>query len=112
MALTAEQMGRITTVLRMRMRGPCPVCEIQNWVFGENLVILQSLASPGPPAPRRRALLTASDFATEVLSGQPGPAYPTLPVMCGNCGNTVLMNVYKLNIADLWAGQIPPTPQA
>jgi len=111
-ALTPDQQVRVTNILRMKLTEPCPLCLTKNWQFGENLVMLETL--PSPP-PRHRSTTLLSTWATSsggpLYRPRPSPSYPTLPVMCQNCGNTVLLNVYKLGIADLWQGQIPATPQ-
>ncbi len=107
MALTPDQQVRITNMLRMKLTEPCPLCLTKNWQFGENLVMLQTLPSP----PRHRPTVLTTLATGGPLSPRPGPSYPTLPVMCQNCGNTVLLNVYKLGLADLWQGQIPASPK-
>jgi hypothetical protein len=124
-ALTPEQSSRIAKVLGEKLQGrPCPVCGVLAWGWGADLVILQttryppasapapglgslggfgvglpSLSEPSrPPSSSPSLLQTLATFAPE----SPPPAYPTLPLMCNNCGNTVLLNVYTLGIADIW----------
>ncbi len=118
MALTPEQSARISNVLGQKLQGrQCPVCGVLAWGWGADLVILQSTRYPaappspflglgtlggmgvGSPPPPSPSLLHT--FATATLEPPP-PAYPTLPLMCNNCGNTVLLNVYTLGIADIW----------
>ncbi len=125
MALTPEQSARISNVLGQKLQGrPCPVCGVVAWGWGADLVILQSTRYPSasappslsgigseygafgvgwppqspPPPPPPGSLLALAKSALE----PPPPAYPTLPLMCNNCGNTVLLNVYTLGIADIW----------
>jgi hypothetical protein len=115
-ALTPEQSARISNVLGQKLQGrPCPVCGVLAWGWGADLVILQSTRYPAAPpsplglgslaggfgvgSPPPTSLLT---LAQSAIPEPPPPAYPTLPLMCNNCGNTVLLNVYTLGIADIW----------
>jgi hypothetical protein len=104
-ALTNEQTNRVAEILRVKLTEACPLCLTKRWTFDGNLVMLQTL-------PRRTFLRPRPTLLTGRLNPQSPPTYPTLPVMCDNCGNTVLLNVYKLGIADLWSGQIPSVPRS
>jgi len=114
-ALTPEQSARISEVLGQKLQGrPCPVCGVSAWGWGADLVILQAARYPSrphgfgvtwppqppPPAPPPTSLLYS--LATAAPEPPPPPQYPTLPLMCNNCGNTVLLNVYTLGIDDIW----------
>jgi hypothetical protein len=114
-ALTAEQTARIANVLGQKLQGrPCPVCGVLAWGWGADLVILQTTryqsAAPSFPGPANLGgfgigLGSPQPSLTSLaqsLTEPPPPAYPTLPLMCNNCGNTVLLNVYTLGIADIW----------
>jgi hypothetical protein len=119
LALTPEQSARIATVLGQKLGGrPCPVCGVTAWGWGADLVVLQSTRYPSAPPPSGFAGLSGlsglggfgvgvppgppKSLLQTLASEPPPPAYPTLPLMCNNCGNTVLLNVYTLGIADIW----------
>ena len=110
MPLSAEQSQRIATVLGQKLKGrPCPVCGENAWGWGADLVVLQTTRydTAQLPFPALSSILgmhrdTPLSLATSVLASQPPPAYPALPLMCNNCGNTVLLNVYVLGISDIW----------
>jgi len=109
-ALTEDQQLRLANALRAKLTEACPLCRTHQWTFDQSLVMLQALPAPSPSL-LGSTYLTRTLATAGPLAPRPGPSYPTLPVMCGNCGNTVLLNVYKLGIADLWKGQIPASPQ-
>jgi len=113
-ALTAQQSREISEVLGRKVTQPCPVCgQHQTWSWSSDLIMLQShryetvqeyfgplgyMPPPLPPARQQLEILKSIAGGPE----SPPPVYPTLPVMCSNCGNTVLLNVYVLGIAHIW----------
>lgn len=130
MALTPEQSKRISEAVGQKARN-CPLCGERKWGWGPDLIVLQSqrfetatsstalteflrslglgASPPGPPPiplpPPERPI--AAEVQLAVLAGlfkkeEPPAAYPLLPLICNNCGNTILLNVYILGIADIW----------
>lgn len=112
MPLSPLQSQRISEAVGQKVKNPCPLCGQRDWGWGPDLVVLQAqrystapdltvgLAAiwraGGQPSPLDRLKEMG------ILPPDPPPAYPTLPVMCNTCGNTVLLNVYMLGIADIW----------
>ena len=75
-ALTQEQSARISMVLGQKVTAPCPLCGQRAWGWGPDLVVVST--------PRHDV------------------RYPLLVLLCSNCGNTMLLNVYMIGIADIW----------
>lgn len=103
MPLTPEQMARVTHVLDQKLKGSCPLCNERQWTFGTDLVLLETSPEAGSFGP----LLFGRRQRHTLLGGVPSSlqsptVFPMLPIMCRNCGNMMLMNVYTLGIADLW----------
>ncbi len=115
--LSPEQSQRISAAVGQKVTGRCPLCGQSAWGWLPDLVVLQTqhhetapelgtlarLAS-SPPSSESSGLSSFSRL-TEQLAGRrtPAPAsYPMLLVMCKNCGNTMMLNVYTLGIADIW----------
>ena len=103
MPLTQDQMDRIARVLDQKLKGFCPLCNERQWTFGTDLLLLET----SPEASSFGPLLFRRHPRPTILGGVPsslqGPTvFPMLPIMCRNCGNMMLMNVYTLGIADLW----------
>jgi hypothetical protein len=94
---TDEQNARIRRALDEKLTGVCPLCAQRAWVIGHGLTMIQAV---GPPTEHALDTVTYS--------------YPSLPVMCLACGNTILMNVYVLGISDIWRleSPSPTTPSA
>jgi hypothetical protein len=59
---------------------PCPVCGHAAWTVGNQYVVIS--LSPQP---------------TEIHMG--GPVYPTIAIICSNCGNTHLINMLILGFS-------------
>jgi hypothetical protein len=92
---TPEQVERIESAIREKMPGACPLCSQRDWAIGRGITLLLAVAPP-----------SASTLSKVTYT------YPALPVMCRVCGNTLLMNVYVLGIADMWPEQLPTVPDA
>jgi len=71
--------------------GVCPICGTNGWQAGDFVVNLQE---------------QARTTGSLVVAG--GRFYPTIPIICNTCGNTVLLNVHILGIAEA-LGVSPPT---
>jgi hypothetical protein len=121
--LSPEQTQRISTTVGKKVINPCPLCGVKDWGWGADLVLLQTqrvdpataselgtlagniFGKPSTPPLETLppsfydSLKTLASLASKV---EPPPTYPLLPVICNNCGNTVLLNVYFLGIADIW----------
>jgi hypothetical protein len=102
-AITAEQSERITTALAAKLKGQCPLCFAHQWVWQAELVEMDGHA---PPPGGLQGLAQIYAARAGQVTSTPPVVFPTMPVMCGNCGHTVFMNVYVLGIADIW--QLPP----
>lgn len=76
---------KILAYLRTKWAGrPCQMCGVGSWNVQDSLF-----------------QLTEFNEGSVVLGG---PVVPILPVVCGNCGNTVLVNA-------LVSGALKPPPQ-
>lgn len=87
MPFTDEQRRHIAAAIsEKRSKGAppmvCPVCFTSNWTIGEGMVRLVIQDDP-------------SEITLE------GPSYPMVPLLCQNCGNTYLLNVFVLGIGEL-----------
>lgn len=124
MPLTAEQTKKISEAVGRKVTKPCPLCGETAWGWLPDLVVLQGqryeteqptgfkglstlFNLPTPTSAHdpadQVASSTIASLAAIIASREPPPAaYPTLPIMCNNCGNTMLLNVYTLGIADIW----------
>lgn len=85
MYLKPEVMERILGAMRERVPNwqPCAVCAQSNWQVIDGLVriaVADDLTGPAGLGPR---------------------AMPLVAVMCNICGNTVLLNLMILGLADL-----------
>jgi hypothetical protein len=121
--LTAQQSQRISQAIAQKISGPCPLCGVRAWHWGQDLVVLRTERfEVAPPTAeevnaglnvllnRQRQIKNIGDLLAQgaeppIPTPPPPaspPAYPTLPLMCDNCGNTMLLNVFPLGIADLW----------
>ena len=79
---------------------PCPVCRDRQWSYGDYPVLLPTTAPGFTYSPNiERGLATLRDY---LYPGTGPTSYPVLPVICMTCGNTVLLNVHVLGIADVW----------
>ena len=109
MALTQGQKDRVARALSDKLLGSCPICMNKQWTFGEDLVLLRTSPELSKPVTGglARVISGQSGFPSldEIIAGVTNPVaeMPLLPVMCRVCGNTVLLNVYALGIADVWA---------
>ena len=113
MPLTANQSQRISLAIGQKVISPCPLCGARAWAWGSDLVVLQTnryetlaeyftpLTQIGPLDKLRDMGILAPHPQPQAVFSTP-PAYPTLPLMCNNCGNTMFLNVYALGISDLW----------
>lgn len=107
--MTPEQSQRIKNVLSQKITGVCSLCGVRNWIYGENLVTFQTGHAPeSPPSSAYQRSLASLAEAALGKWPAPGPTLLLLPLMCHNCGNTHLLNVYQLQIADLWGFPIRP----
>jgi hypothetical protein len=72
---------------------PCALCGVRNWGIGHYVPLPYSL--------------TPNQF-----NSFPGPVYPLVAVICGNCGNTLFLNLRVLGFtADDWASlKVDPMP--
>ena len=59
---------------------PCPVCNARQWVVGSHIVAPLRIEGGG------------------VAIG--GTLYPSVPLICGNCGNTHFMNIVVMRLPD------------
>ena len=92
MAFTPEQQAKIIAAIDAKAGVKlCPGCGTRGWRLGPGLAILQ-ISAPGAPL---------------VL----GAGYPCVVLLCRNCGNTQLYNVYALGVADI-VGVGPPIGDA
>lgn len=63
--------------------------------------------SPCPLCGQRRLALNVGGFVTLTLSDQPlniglsGPGFPLAALVCQNCGNTMLLNLYTLGLTEM-----------
>lgn len=96
---TEEQRKKVLDAINAKMGEvirTCPICGTSNWgIQGNGLVYLQ-LVPPGTQG---------------LVIG--GVSLPNVVVMCQHCGNTVMLNVFVLGVADLFglkAGPPPETP--
>jgi hypothetical protein len=55
---------------------PCPQCHVANWQVQDSAYQLMQFSGGG------------------IVIG--GPVLPVVPVICGNCGNTILVNALML----------------
>jgi hypothetical protein len=60
----------------------CPVCYTSNWSIGDGVVRMVLQYNVG--------IVTLA-----------GPSYPLIPLLCSNCGNTLLLNAFTLGVAEL-----------
>ncbi len=115
--LSPQQNQRISIAVGQKVSHPCPLCGVKAWGWGADLIVLQTqrfdtaaeplgfgslataLGQPPSPPP---SILSQLAVLRSLAPVQPPPWYPLLPVVCNNCGNTVLLNVYILGIADIW----------
>ena len=127
MPLTSEQSQYISNAVGQKVTERCPLCGVKAWGWLPDLVVLQthryetappqgglqSLFPPSPPLPPPLAppVYTSESSGSplerlaDIMAARrtpPPPAYPMLLLMCNNCGNTMLLNVYTLGIADIW----------
>ena len=107
MPLSGLQTERISEAVGQKITKPCPLCGERAWAWGPDLLILQSqmyeTAQLG-----LADILSLSRQQSPLAAGTPlamparPAAYPVLLLMCNHCGNTALLNVYALGIADIW----------
>ena len=84
--LTKDERDRI--VARLREKGApkaCALCGQSSWRMGEYLVT---------PAPLGRT-------EKGVKAYSPDPVYPSVVLLCQNCGNSNLVNLKMLNLRDV-----------
>jgi hypothetical protein len=114
-SLSAEESRRISAAVGEKIKNPCALCGASAWGWLPNLVSLPTTpyeTASQQPTGKRALLRNITDVASEAsgLSAvashlaytPPSPSYPLLPVLCHHCGNTLLLNVYTLGIADIW----------
>ena len=71
--------NKVVEHLRTRWHGtPCPMCTVGKWQVQESVYQL-------------------SEFKDGALVVG-GPGIPVIPVTCGNCGNTILINAIAAGI--------------
>src|SRR5262245_36854461 len=112
--LSSEQAQRISEAVGQKLTQPCPLCLVRAWGWGQDPILLRSqrfelaggrpsLADlTSPPLPTLGGAGGSLASLAALATAPPPAVYPTLPVMCSNCGNTVLLNIYTLGIADIW----------
>ncbi len=80
MPLSQQQRQMVIEALQKRnLPGSCQVCKHNSWVLDEHITYI-SLSEPGGP------------FTIG------GPSMPCVPLVCGNCGNTLLFNLVVLGV--------------
>jgi hypothetical protein len=93
-AFTPEQSQEILQKINQKLGGPptCPMCHHNVWQLSDGIVLLtlQSPASGG------------------IQLG--GKSLPGVPLICSTCGNTVLLNVFMLGVAEK-LGILPSAPE-
>ncbi len=88
---TADQQQKIAEALNAKNINPCPSCgKEKTWSVGPALVLL--VLQPNPP-------LGVS------ITGQ---SLPCIPLICTNCGNTMLHNAMTLGLGEVLG--LRPTP--
>ena len=84
MVLTEEEQTRI--LARIKERAPhletCPVCGNHTWQVQDNYVLI--------PVPQEAGGTTPG-----------GSGLPCIPILCSNCGNTLLLNLIILGLRHL-----------
>jgi hypothetical protein len=85
MAFTAEQRQQIADNVARKAPtiGACFLCGTRDWQLGDGIVNLRLSDQAGG----------------ELVSG--GRVLPSIPLLCTNCGNTVLLNVFTTGLGDL-----------
>ena len=92
MAMSADAQRRILEALSAKLPewNACPICNVRDWELGDGFII--ALVADYPMA--------------EIAYAQ--RRLPSIGVICRNCGNTVIMNMYKLGLEDLLPPGVPP----
>jgi hypothetical protein len=86
MTLPIEVLTEIGTALNQRGVGsanPCPVCGQRTLTLnGEGFITL-----------------AVSEHPLDISLG--GRGFPLIPLVCGNCGNTILINLYNIGLGEV-----------
>ena len=83
MALSPEQNAAILAKLQEKVKRPrCALCGSETWSVNDGGIVMLPLQD---------------SFEGRVLRG---PASPSVLIVCTNCGNTHLLNVFILGVAD------------
>jgi hypothetical protein len=96
---TPEQKKTIAETLAAKGLKPCPICGLSHtWILGEALVMFPLMIKP------------SKGNVAWVPNGQ---SYPSVPVLCSNCGNTVFHNIFTLGLGQLLelTATLEPQPQ-
>ena len=85
--LSEDQAELVITAINEKLGGDliCPVSGDSHWELQENLAFI----------PAHKGVVGA-------------PMYPTVVLLCETCGNTVLLNLFKLGLAEQF--EIEPYP--
>jgi hypothetical protein len=85
MAFTAEQRHQIAEHITRKAPniGACFLCGTRDWQLGDGIV----------------NLMLSDQAGGELVGG--GRVLPSVPLVCTNCGNTVLLNVFTISLGDL-----------
>lgn len=95
MRLTRETKKRILAAIKQRVpdAGACPLCRSPHWTLAEGLVFLVLQEQPAGQEP-----------AVPVSLG--GSGLPCAAIICTNCGNTHLLNLLTLGLAELFEASV------
>jgi len=90
-----EVIAKLVALLNEKTKGqkPCSVCGVSQWRLQERFV-----SQP------------VSNNPNEIRLG--GESMPLWPIVCGNCGNTVYLNLLVLGVKDLADVRIDPDEPA
>jgi hypothetical protein len=85
MSFTAEQRRQIAENIARKAPtiGACFLCGTRQWQLGDGIV----------------NLMLSDQAGDELVSS--GRVLPSIPLLCTNCGNTVLLNVFTIGLGDL-----------
>lgn len=84
MPFTEDEKQKILATIKAQVPkiGNCPVCGNSNWTLADGYI-----------------QLPVQDKLGSVVLG--GPVLPCVAIVCTNCGNTVLLNVFALGLKDM-----------
>jgi predicted nucleic-acid-binding Zn-ribbon protein len=84
LAFTEDEKQKLLAAIQARVPSirNCPVCGNNNWTLANGYVQLP----------------LQKEIGSTVLGG---PVLPCVPIICTNCGNTVLLNAFILGLKDI-----------